>query len=140
MGQAFTAAKEALAQVTLLHHPAMDVQLSLTTDASNSGIRAVLEQRIQGMNQPLAFFSRSYTPAQRNYSTYDKELEAIFQGIRHFNTYLEGRQFTVFTDHKPLTHALAKSTDPLSPRRSRQLMEISEYTSDIQHLSGKKKW
>ena len=138
MGQAFTAAKEALAQVTLLHHPAMDVQLSLTTDASNSGIGAVLEQRIQGMNQPLAFFSRSYTPAQRNYSTYDKELEAIFQGIRHFNTYLEGRQFTVFTDHKPLTHALAKSTDPLSPRRSRQLMEISEYTSDIQHLSGKK--
>jgi transposase InsO family protein len=49
---------------------------------------------------------------------------------------LEGRAFTIFTDHKPLTFALARTTDPWTARQCRQLSYIAEFTSDIQHIKG----
>ena len=42
-----------------------------------------------------------------------------------------------FTDHKPLIFAFHKSADPWSPRQQRHLAYISEYTTDVQHISGK---
>ncbi|KAK4468958.1 hypothetical protein MN116_000094 [Schistosoma mekongi] len=49
---------------------------------------------------------------------------------------LEGREFTVYTDHKPLTNALRAKTDKYSPREVRHLDYISQFTSDIQHVKG----
>ena len=43
----------------------------------------------------------------------------------------------VFTNHKPLVFAFHKTTDPWSPRQQRHLASISEYTTDVQHISGK---
>ncbi len=68
----------------------------------------VLEQQIDGAWQPLAFFSQQFRKLERKYSTFDRELLAIYLSIRHFRYYLEGRAFTIFTDHKPLTFAMAK--------------------------------
>ena len=48
-----------------------------------------------------------------------------------------GRCFTAFTDHKPLTYAPSKSTEPWSARQQRQLAYISEFTTDVQHVQGK---
>ena len=53
--------------------------------------------------------------------------------LRHF---LEGRDFHVFTDHKPLTHALHTRSDRHSPRQARQLDYISQFTSNICHIHG----
>jgi hypothetical protein len=50
---------------------------------------------------------------------------------------LEGRRFTVYTDHKPLTHALHRTSDPWTARQCRQLAYIAEFTSDIQHVAGR---
>jgi hypothetical protein len=36
------------------------------------------------------------------WSTFDRELFACMEGIRHFMFVLEGWSFTIFTDHKPL--------------------------------------
>jgi hypothetical protein len=58
------------------------------------------------------------------------------EAIRHFKWSLEGRQFHVVTDHKPLTFALSKASDDWSPRQQRQLSAIAEYTTDIQHVAG----
>jgi hypothetical protein len=49
---------------------------------------------------------------------------------------LEGRKFTLFTDHKPMTQALFRSSDPWTPRQCRQLSYIAEHTSDIHHIVG----
>ena len=56
----------------------------------------------------------------------------------HFKHFLEGRKFIVFTDHKPLTHALSSNTDARSPRQTRHLSWISEYTSDIRYIRGER--
>jgi hypothetical protein len=39
---------------------------------------AVLQQNIQNSWQPLAFFSRKFSPAQQKYSAYDRELLAMY--------------------------------------------------------------
>ena len=43
--------------------------------------------------KPLGFFSRKFNPAQIKYSTYDRELMAISESVKHFHYYLEGRNF-----------------------------------------------
>ncbi|QQP38439.1 Pol polyprotein [Caligus rogercresseyi] len=137
MRAAFQSAKEALAKATLLVHPDLHAFTALTVDASDKAIGGVLEQRVKGQWHPLAFFSRRLKPAEQKYSAFDRELLAIHLGIRHFRWYLEARPFTVFTDHRPLTFAMAKISDPWSGRQQRQLVAISEFTTDIQHISGK---
>ncbi len=61
---------------------------------------------------------------------------ACFQAIRHFRFLLEGRRFTLYTDHKPLTTAVRRSTEPWTAKQCRQLAYIAEFTSDIQHIAG----
>ena len=74
--------------------------------------------------------------AQRNYSTFSRELLAIYLSIRHFRHLPEGRDFTVFTDHDPLTYALHVNTEKYTPRDTQQLDYISQFTSDIRYIKG----
>ena len=50
---------------------------------------------------------------------------------------LRSRQFTAFTDHKPLTFCMTKVSNSWSHRQQRQLSHISEFTTDIRHVQGK---
>ena len=134
---AFAAAKTALASATLLVHPVRDADLSLSTDASNSAAGAVLHQRVDDSLQPLAFFSRKFTPAQRRYSTFGRELLAMYLAVRHFMPFLEGRDFEILTDHKPLVFALeARNTSNHSLREQRHMDLILQHTSRISHVPG----
>jgi hypothetical protein len=49
---------------------------------------------------------------------------------------LEGRQFRIFTDHRPLVGALARVSEPWSARQQRQLSYISKFSTDIEHVAG----
>jgi cleavage and polyadenylation specificity factor subunit 1 len=57
-------------------------------------------------------------------------------GIRHFRYMLEGRLFTIYTDHKPLTFALQKVADPWTARQARHLSYVAEFSTDIRHVAG----
>jgi hypothetical protein len=70
------------------------------------------------------------------YSTFDRELLAAFSTIRHFRFLLEGRQFQLLTDHKPLVAAIVRVTPPQSARQQRHLAYISEFTTDLRHTPG----
>lgn len=137
MKESFAAAKKALCEAVRLAHPRRDAPLALTTDASDSGVGAVLEQLCDEGWQPLGFFSRQLTDAERRYSAFDRELLAIYLAIRHFRFVVEGRQFIVFTDHCPIVQALHKMADAWSARQQRHLSFISEYTTDVRHVAGK---
>lgn len=89
----------------MLAHPAEEVPLILSTDASNFAIGAVLQQECNKQRTPL-FFSRKLTDMQANYSTYDRELLAVYEAIKHFRYMVEGRNLIIHTDQKPLTYAL----------------------------------
>ena len=137
MQASFDAIKEALANATMLHHPDPTLPLSLTTDASDVAIGAVIEQRGPHGWEPLAFFSKKLSESQQKWSPYDRELHAVHKAVRHFKHMVEGRAFTIYTDHQSLVPSMAKKTDAQTSRQANQLSEISEYSTDIRYLEGK---
>ncbi|GFV26023.1 gag-pol polyprotein [Trichonephila clavipes] len=133
---AFQRCKQALADAALLAHPSPSAPLALHVDVSDYAIGGALHQVVDSELQPLAFFSRKLTSSEKSYSAYDRELLAIYSAIRHFRYMLEARDFTVFTDHKPLTYAFRQKSDKCSPRQIRQLDFISQFTTNIVHIPG----
>ncbi|GFU11222.1 hypothetical protein TNCV_3290331 [Trichonephila clavipes] len=133
---AFQRRKQALVDAALLAHPSPSAPLALHVDASDYAIGGALPQVVDSELQPLAFFSRKLTSSEKSYSAYDRELLAIYSAIRHFRYMLEARDFTVFTDHKPLTYAFRQKSDKCSPRQIRQLDFISQFTTNIVHIPG----
>jgi hypothetical protein len=133
----FEKCKASLSNAMLISHPDANAELALFTDASDVAIGAVLQQRRKSYWEPLGLFSRKLTIAQRNYSPYDRELLAIYESIRYFRYMVEARTFKVFTDHKPITFAFTTKRDNCSPRQHRYLDYIAQFTTDIQHISGK---
>ena len=131
--EAFTAAKACLADSVQLVHPDPGADVSLTTDASDLAVGAVLAQG--PLQKPLGFYSKKLSTAEKKYSAFDKELLAIFLAIKHFRPHLDGRHFPVYTDHRPLCGAITSAAER-SPRQTRHLSFISEFTTDIRHLSG----
>jgi hypothetical protein len=108
-------------------------------DASDTHVGGVLQQLARGSWQPLAFFSKKLSGAGTQYSTFHRELLAAFSAVRHFRFLLEGRQFRLLTDHKPLVTALFCTTPPWSDRQQCQLSFFPEFTSDIRHTPGQEK-
>ncbi len=88
------------------------------------------------MASGFSLFSKKMNPAETRYSTFDRELLAVYLAIKHFRHFLEGRDFHVLTDHKPLTYALNTRSDRHSPRQARHLDYISQFTSVIRHVRG----
>lgn len=135
--EAFENCKKCLQNAALLAHPLNSVPLALMCDASNTCAGAVLQQQVNNAWQPLGYYSKKFSATQQKYSTYDRELLSIYLAMKHFRKMFEGRELIIYTDHKPLTYALHKtSSDSETPRRSRQLLFISEFSTDIRHISG----
>ncbi|KAG5325079.1 TF28 protein, partial [Pseudoatta argentina] len=120
--------KENLANAIILSHLSDAAEMRLVCDASDFAIGAVLEQRLDDSWKPFAFFSRKLSSAQQNYSVYDRELTAIAEAVKYFRYFLEGRNFKIVTDHKPLIYAFMQRSKKASPRQQRQLSFILQFT------------
>ncbi len=136
MATAFQQAKAAVCQATRLCHPDPQASVSLAVDASESYVGAVLQQAEGTHWRPLAFFSKKLEAAQSKYSAFDRELLAAYLAVRHFRFLLEGRQFILWTDHKPLSFALHRVLEPWTARQQRQLSYLAEFAVDIRHIPG----
>ena len=132
----FKLSKNLLAKTTLLVHPTQ-TDTRITVDASDVAVGAALEQWTSGTWKPIGFFSKKLTPAATKYSAFDRELLAIYLTIRNFRHMLEGRPFHVYADLKPLTFAMSQSGDSWTAKQTRHMSFISEFTTDIRHVSGK---
>jgi hypothetical protein len=137
MKAAFVHVKQLLCNMGRLANPDPAARISLATDASDTHVGAVFQQWDSGGWQPLAYYSKKHDRAQSKYSAFDRELLAAYLTVRHFRYMLEGREFTLLTDHKPLTFALKKAADPWTARHQQQLSFLSEFTADIQHVAWK---
>ena len=81
---AFNQAKEALNKISTLSFPLDDVPTRLCIDVSDIGCGAVLEQLIQDSWVPVKFFSAKFSQTEINYSTFDRELLAVYLAVCHF--------------------------------------------------------
>ena len=129
---AFQVVKDALSNATLLVHPIANVLTNIMVDASDTAGGGVLQQYQGSVWKPLAFFSKKLQVPEKKNSAFDWELLTV----KHFRPFLGGRIFHILSGHKPLTYCLSANSERSSPRQIRQLAYISEFTSDIRHISG----
>ena len=95
-----------------------------------------MQQYLNGMWQPLSFFSKKLSPAATRYSAFDRQLLAVYATIKHFRHNLEGRNFFANTDHKPLTFVMSSVTERASLCQTRHLAFIAEFIIDIRYVKG----
>ena len=119
--EALAECKESIASAALIAYPEPDAPLAIFTDASDFAICAALQQRTKDGWQSLGFFSRKLSSAETKYGAFDTELLAIYRAIRYSRNMVEGRTFTIFTDHKPLAFAFRQKAEKFSPRQFRHL-------------------
>jgi hypothetical protein len=105
--EAFQQAKRLLAVAVPLQHPARNAELSLATDAADTHIRGVMQQKSGDHWRPLGFFSRKLTDTESRYSTFDRKSLAAQAAIKHFCHFCKGCIFQLWTYHKPLVTALS---------------------------------
>ena len=101
-------------------------------------IGAILSQvHDDGNLRPVAFHSRTMSPAELNYDIYDKELLAIFCAFTQWRNYLEGANhpIIVYTDHKNLEYFT--TTKVLSRRQARWAEYLGSFNFYITYRSGK---
>lgn len=132
---AFDKLRKAVTSAPVLR--AFDPELStcVTTDASGYAIGAVLEQTDSESRRPVAFFSRTMSPAEQNYHPQEQELLAIVEALRHWRAYLHGRPFIVNTDHESLKYL--QTQDHLSSRQVRWMENLIEFDFQIRYIKGK---
>jgi len=100
--QAFDRLKEALMEITSLSFPVPYLPCILDTDALDVAIGAILSQKVDDEERPIAFFSQVMNPAQKQYCTTRRELLAVISALRHFRHYLIGNRVILRTDHYSL--------------------------------------
>ncbi|KAI2645131.1 Retrovirus-related Pol polyprotein from transposon 17.6 [Labeo rohita] len=101
--EAFVQLKVALTSSPVLRAPDFSCPFLLQTDASDTGLGAVLSQIQEDEEHPVLYISRNLSPAERNYATIEKEALAIMWAVLELRYYLLGRKFTLVTDHAPPT-------------------------------------
>ena len=133
--QAVNTLKAQLAKAPIVAFPNYKKPFHLHTDASDSGIGAVLMQEKDGILHPLAYVSKTLNQAQRNYSTTKKEALSLVFALEQFRHIILMFPITVWTDHKPLLGALTKPTK--DDCLSRWALLIQEYAINLRYLEGK---
>lgn len=140
-GKAFEEIKRIIGSDEILVHFDPKIPIILQTDACQDGIAgALLHKFPNGQLKPIAFISRTLMPAEKNYSTLDKEALAIYWSVRRFYHYLMGQEFTIQTDHKPLTSIFGENKgipQMAATRLQRWALFLSGFAYKTEYINGK---
>ena len=138
--RAFKVLKEDILKSSCLTHYDPSKQLILATDGSPYGVGAVLSQLEDGIEKPIAFASKTLTPAQRGYSQLDREGLAVIFGVTKFHKFLFGRKFVLQLDNKPLTALFSSDREiPVmtAQRITRWACKLRAYNFEVRYRSTK---
>ena len=136
--KSFLALKSAFTSAPILTHWVPDKPIIVETDASDYALGAILSIKTDdGEIHPVAFHSRTFSGAELNYDTHDKELLAIFDAFKVWRHYLEGSgtPIDVVTDHKNLEYF--STTKVLTRRQVRWSEYLSQFHLVIRFRPGK---
>lgn len=106
----------------------------LHTDASSTGLGAVLIQIQDGRQHVIAYMSMRTTEPESHYHSYELETLAIVRAIKHFRQYLYGRHFTIVTDCNAVKSSSSKHE--LLPRIHRWWSFLQHYDFKIEYRPG----
>jgi hypothetical protein len=135
---AYEALKTAVAEeavLWILHDMGM---FRVEADASGYAMGAVLSQMIDGKWRLIAFMSKSFNKAERNYEIYNKEMLAIMKALEEWRQFLIGaeEEFEVWTDHLNLIYF--RQPQKLNRRQARWLSQMADYNFKLFHKPGER--
>lgn len=134
---AFEELRHRLSTAPVLAHPDFSRAFILDTDASNTGIGAVLSQIDEGgAERAVAYGSRLLSKPERRYCVTRRELLAVVYFTRQFRPYLAGRHFILRTDHGSL--AWLRNFKEPEGQLARWLERLQEFDFEIEHRRGRK--
>ena len=135
--EAFQKLKDLCADTPCLAYPDYTRSFKLYTDASESGLGAVLSQVADGVERPIAFASQTLSKAEHNYDAHKLEFLALKWAVTdRFHEYLYGGSFEVFTDNNPLTYIL--SSAKLDAVGQRWVASLAPYNFSLHYNPGRR--
>lgn len=133
---AFDQLKTCLTSPPVLGHPNPDLPFYLYTDASNTGLGAVLTQKENNERKlVLAYASRTLNRAEKNYTATEKECLAIIWALERWQHFLEPKLFAVITDHSALKWVL--SSTKTTSRLIRWALRLQRFDFIVEYRKGK---
>jgi RNase H-like domain found in reverse transcriptase/Reverse transcriptase (RNA-dependent DNA polymerase) len=147
--EAFETLRSKMCTKPILQQPDFSKKFYVQTDASAYGMGAILSQ--EGGSEedqeenttkkpklhPLTYYSATFTPMERNYDIYERELLAVIKALAHWRHYLvwTKKPFTIQTNHANLLYW--KSARKLNGRTARWHGFLQDYKYKIEHVPGK---
>lgn len=135
--EAFQTIKDALTQPPVLLVPDHSLPFQVHTDAAGIGSGRVLSQDQGNGQQPIAYGSQKFSPAERNYSTHEQEMLAIIHALlKEWRHFLEGspHKVHIYTDHASLRYFLSQPT--LSRRQTRWNELLADFDLEFHYRPG----
>lgn len=135
--RAFEKLKKLLLEMPLVSLPITDVPYELYLDACFEGLGAALLQK-QGLNTvPICFISRQLKDSETRYGATQLECLALVWALEKLYFYLDGANFTVYTDCQAIISLLNLKTP--SRHMLRWQLAIQEFRNGmtIRHRPGK---
>ncbi|CAH2211447.1 jg5429, partial [Pararge aegeria aegeria] len=128
--------KVLLCSEPILHIFDPDLPIKIYTDASIKGVGAVLKQEDKnGDGKPVAYFSKKLSESQKKKKAIYLECLAIKEAVKYWQHWLMGKEFMVYSDHKPLENMNIKA------RTDEELGDLtyylSQYNFKIKYNPGK---
>jgi len=145
--RAFEELKTRMCSAPVLTQPDFNKKFYLQVNTSGFGVGAVLSQesdittpslakQTKPALHPIAYYLATFTPTERNYDIYERELLAIMKSLTHWRPYLgwTKEMFTILTDHVNLQYW--KAPKNLNRRTARWHADLQEYDYEIKHIPG----
>ena len=136
--QAFDTLKTKLSTYPVLKPPNWGLPFHVYCDASAVAVGSALCQPCgdEGRDYPIAFASRQLNPAERNYTTTERECLAMVFSVKKFRHYLLLNKVVFFVDHMAIKYLVNKAD--LSGRLARWVLLLEEFDYKVLHKPGKK--
>lgn len=134
--ESFNQIKRYLCSQPVLEIYDKNLPIKIFTDASLEGVGAILKQtQLDGKDKPVAYFSKKLNEAQKRKKAIYLECFAMKEAVKYWQHWLIGKQFTIYSDHKPLENMNIKC------RTDEELGELTYYLSQydfkVKYIPGK---
>jgi len=127
---AFEKLKKAMVEAPVLALPNFEEAFVLETDASGTGMGAVLCQN----GHPICYYSRKFCPKMLNASTYVRQLCAITSAVKKWRPYLLGRKFLIYIDQRSLRELMTQVIQ--TPEQQFYLAKLLGFSYEILYKPG----
>ncbi|GBM43638.1 Retrovirus-related Pol polyprotein from transposon 17.6 [Araneus ventricosus] len=124
-----------IARPLMLKQPDGSKPFRIRTDASSYALGAVLTQGEGPEEHVIEYASRLLIPAERNYSTTEREALAVVWALEKFRGYVESQEIIIASDHQPLKWLMTIKSP--SGRLARWALQIQSFNPKIEYTPGK---